>query len=303
MWSFLSEFVRGDDAAYTVIVMDEDYIEQPRRYHVRPFRLLLLWGVSLAAVGLLVAALATFSPLRQLIPGYGTAEMEQNARRNARQVEALEDSLQRQGRYMAHLQNLMTGPVDSTFVAKAQASAEDAPVVAGERAEVAAAPPVDNGAAEETGGPMPVAPVRLPGGLPGALPGGGGAALGQLQLPVFPPAEGFVTRGYDARVGHYAADIAVEVGTPVHSIGDGYVIMADWTQEGGRAIAVQHAGGFVSIYKHNRRLLKRVGERVHAREIIAESGNSGEITTGPHLHVELWRNGLAQDPAAYFIGW
>ena len=78
--------------------------------------------------------------------------------------------------------------------------------------------------------------------------------------------------------------------------------MADRTQEGGWAIAVQHAGGYLSLYKHNRRLLKQVGERVEAREVIAESGNSGEITTGPHLHVELWHDGLAQDPAAYFIG-
>ena len=128
------------------------------------------------------------------------------------------------------------------------------------------------------------------------------ANLDQIRFPVFPPVEGFITRGFEAQTGHYAVDMAVEVGSPVRSIGDGYVVMADRTQEGGHAIAVQHTGGYLSLYKHNRRLLKRVGERVEAREVIAESGNSGEITTGPHLHIELWNNGLAQDPAAYFIG-
>ncbi|MGI9173940.1 MAG: murein hydrolase activator EnvC family protein, partial [Rhodothermales bacterium] len=127
--------------------------------------------------------------------------------------------------------------------------------------------------------------------------------LAVLQWPVQSPVDGFLTRGFDARTGHYGADIAVEEGTLVRSIGDGHVILADWTHDGGYAIAVQHADGYVSVYKHNQRLLKRVGDRVSDREALAVSGNSGEVTTGPHLHFELWNNGLAQDPRYYFIGW
>ncbi len=67
---------------------------------------------------------------------------------------------------------------------------------------------------------------------------------------------------------------------------------------GGHTIAVQHPGGYLSVYKHNSRLLMRVGERVRARETVALSGNTGEITSGPHLHFEVWRDGLAQDPSA-----
>lgn len=88
----------------------------------------------------------------------------------------------------------------------------------------------------------------------------------------------------------------------VRSIGDGYVVLSDWTHEGGFTIAVQHAEGYVSVYKHNQRLLKRVGDRVRAREAVAMSGNSGEISTGPHLHFELWLDGLAQDPVYYLVG-
>ena len=87
----------------------------------------------------------------------------------------------------------------------------------------------------------------------------------------------------------------------MRSVGDGYVTFADWTQAGGYTIAVQHAGGYLSIYKHNARLLKRAGERVRSREVVALSGNTGEITSGPHLHFELWRDGLAQDPASFLI--
>lgn len=298
MRAFLAEFVRGAEAVYTVIVMDEGYMEQPRRYQVRPFRLLLLWGGSLLGVALLAAAVMTFTPLRQLVPGYGTAQMEQNARANARRVAALEDSLRRQGRYMRHLQSLMTGPVDSTFVAEVQEGEHrgEPPWPAGKRAGTAA------GGAGSTGvsASSPFAATHLPGSSPVAGLAGGTIGLDRLQFPMSLPAEGFVTRGFDAQTGHYAIDIATEAGTPVRSIGDGYVVMADRTEEGGEVIAVQHAGGYLSLYKHNRRLLKRVGERVEAREVIARSGNSGEITSGPHLHVELWQNGLAQDPAAYF---
>ena len=303
MRAFLSEFIRGADAAFTVIVMDEGYMEQPRRYHVRPFRLLMLALATLALVAAVTAAAFTFTPLRQLIPGYGTAQVERSARINARRVAALNDSLRQQSRYLHHLQSLMTGPVDSTFVAQAQEGERQAPpaLFTGERAAVASSPV---GSAPETANAdasSPFAPARLPGGVQagGAVRAAG---LDQLQFPVFPPAEGFFTRGFDAKTGHYAVDIAAEVGTPVRAIGDGYVVMADRTQQGGQAIAVQHASGYLSLYKHNRRLLKRVGEQVEAREVIAESGNTGEITTGPHLHVELWHNGLAQDPAAYFIG-
>jgi murein DD-endopeptidase MepM/ murein hydrolase activator NlpD len=87
----------------------------------------------------------------------------------------------------------------------------------------------------------------------------------------------------------------------VRSVAAGYVVAADWTHDGGHTIAVQHPDGYLSVYKHNARLLKRVGERVRARETLALSGDTGEVTTGPHLHFELWRDGLAQDPAALLL--
>ena len=173
--------------------------------------------------------------------------------------------------------------------------------VTGELAEVAAEPRSEDWADHE----QPALPlVRLSSSLPIAS----GAAnrtphLAALQWPVQSPVDGFSTRGFDAQTGHYGADIAVEEGTLVRSIGDGHIILADWTHDGGYAIAVQHADGYVSVYKHNQRLLKRVGDRVGDREALAVSGNSGEVTTGPHLHFELWNNGLAQDPRYYFIGW
>lgn len=301
MWSFLAEFTKNLNGAYTVVVMDERGARQPRHYTVQPRRVLTAWGGSMLLASLLMVGLVAFTPLRQFIPGYGTEEIRRTARLNNLRVAALSDSIQAQQQYIQHLRGLITGRLDSSLVAEAAVP---------EEAEAQALPSVGEGtqpASSEdwSDHQQPALPVsRMPvQAVPAAVTPERGASLARLHLPMRPPVEGFPTRGFDARAGHYAVDIAVEEGTPVRSIGDGYVIFADWTQSGGYTIAVQHASGYTSIYKHNQQLLKRVGDRVQGQETIATSGNTGEVTTGPHLHFEFWHNGLAQDPRQYFVGW
>lgn len=300
MWAFLSELLSDPGRPRTVLLVDEDSVDPPASYQIRPLQVAGLWGGSALALALVVAALMAFTPLRKIIPGYATAEVHQRAQMNALRVEALQDSLQRQHQYMAQLRQLMTGRMDSVTLAESNLAAPEG-AVSNELADVAADPSSESW--REHGQPaLSVAHLSVPGEASRPQDGRSRDSPANLQFPVQPPVEGFVTRGFDARTGHYAVDLAVKEGSPVRAIGDGYVIMADWTQEGGFAIAVQHTGGYVSVYKHNKRLLKRVGDRVREREVIARSGNSGEITTGPHLHVELWHHGLAQDPRQYFVG-
>lgn len=302
MWSFLAEFTKNLDSAYTVVVMDEQGVNQPRRYEVHPKRILTAWGGSTLFVSLFIVSLVVFTPVRQLIPGYGTEAIRKAARVNDMRVAALSDSLRAQRKYIRHLRSLITGKVDSSSVSDIAL-----PVAPSERDP--SSMPVKNVSAGDAH-VQSASSMQALDHAPRAIQTVGWhkasssqVALENLQLPMQPPVEGFPTRGFDARAGHFAVDIAVATGTPVRSVGDGYVILADWTQEGGYTVAVQHTGGFVSIYKHNERLLKHVGDRVHSRESIATSGNTGEITTGPHLHFEFWRNGLAQDPSQYFVGW
>lgn len=301
MWSFLAEFTKNLDSTYTVVVMDEQGVSQPRRYEVHPKRVLTAWGGSTLFVSFLMVGLVVFTPVRQLIPGYGTEAIRTAARVNGMRVAALSDSLRAQRKYIQHLRSLITGKVDSSSVSDiALPGASRAP----------SSMPVRNVSAEGRARISSAAFAEAPTGratrtIRGVAPRGAPSQVApeHMQLPMQPPVEGFPTRGFDARAGHFAVDIAVATGTPVRSVGDGYVILADWTQEGGYTVAVQHAGGFVSVYKHNERLLKRVGDRVRRREALATSGNTGEITTGPHVHFEFWRNGLAQDPSQYFVGW
>ena len=305
MWKFLSEFTRRADGPYNIVVMEEGGMAPPRQYRLQPQQVLYFWGASLVTVTVLVLGLVTFTPLRNVVLGTGTAEMKQDARLNALRLAALKDSMATQERYVAQIQQLFSGELDS--LQTAVESPESAYEEMNGSLNIALSPHSQDWSDHQQPA-VSVGRVSAEGGQVQTVSAGGGGKkdmnyLPSIQLPVLPPVQGFRTRGYDARTGHYAVDIAVEEGTVVRSIGDGYVILADWTHDGGYSIAVQHADGYVSVYKHNQRLLKHVGDRVRDREAIAVSGNSGEVTTGPHLHFELWQNGLAQDPSYYFIGW
>ena len=298
MTSFLLDLAKGSDEPRTVIVVDESGVEHPRQYQLRPRRVLYLIAAATGALTLLLLALILLTPIRTLFLGPDPEALRETARLNTIRAAALEDSLALQDEYLARLRSAIVGETEEEAEAVEQPDAattvvEDPPM------DVSTRPRSDNWADHE----QPALSLgRLAADRRG-LPSSGAAEsyLASLQFPALPPVEGFFARGFDAARGHYGMDEAVEEGTPVRAIGDGYIVFADWTNDGGYVIAVQHADGYLSVYKHNSRLLKRIGDRVRSREAVALSGNTGEITTGPHLHFELWRNGLAQDPRLYLI--
>jgi hypothetical protein len=115
----------------------------------------------------------------------------------------------------------------------------------------------------------------------------------------YSPIEGMVTTNFNIKDEHYGIDIVSKNNEPVKSVAEGTVIFSDWTQESGNVIAIQHRGNMVSVYKHNSALLKKVGNFVTSGQVIAIIGNTGEFTTGPHLHFELWYNGNPVDPEEF----
>ncbi|HXG38614.1 MAG TPA: M23 family metallopeptidase [Bacteroidota bacterium] len=122
----------------------------------------------------------------------------------------------------------------------------------------------------------------------------------QVVFPVIMPTEGYVTRTFNPNQRHFGIDIAGKIGTPVNAAAEGYVIFAGWTNEDGNLIILSHAGGFLTFYKHNQSLLKPANSFVKRGEPIALLGNSG-ISSGPHLHFEIWKDGSPVDPANYVI--
>lgn len=118
---------------------------------------------------------------------------------------------------------------------------------------------------------------------------------------LFTPLKGIITSGYSTEENHLAIDIAAQEGEAIKSVAAGTVIFSDWTPDTGYVAVIQHDNGMLSIYKHNLTVYKKMGDVVKKGEVISAVGNTGELTTGPHLHFELWIDGTPVDPQQYIV--
>jgi murein DD-endopeptidase MepM/ murein hydrolase activator NlpD len=119
------------------------------------------------------------------------------------------------------------------------------------------------------------------------------------NLLFFRPAMGIITNKFDPEVKHYGIDIAAEEGESIKSIADGIVILSSFTIDSGCVIVIQHSNDLLSVYKHSSLLLKKVGNFVKKGEVIGNIGSSGELSSGPHLHFEMWSNGNPMNPELF----
>lgn len=119
------------------------------------------------------------------------------------------------------------------------------------------------------------------------------------QMHFFVPVKGIITNAFNPATDHFGVDLVSDPNARVCAVSDGTVFFAGWTPETGYVIYIQHEADLISVYKHNAELLKSAGDRIKAGEPVAIIGNSGEFTTGPHLHFELWHRGNAINPQQY----
>ena len=122
-----------------------------------------------------------------------------------------------------------------------------------------------------------------------------------VSFPAILPTEGYMTRGFDPKQNHFGLDIAGKTGNLIAATADGNIVFSGWTYNDGYIVIVSHAGGFMSFYKHNQVLLKSSGSFVRRGEPIATLGSSGITSSGPHLHFEIWKDGIPVDPSLYLI--
>jgi len=121
------------------------------------------------------------------------------------------------------------------------------------------------------------------------------------KIIFFNPVNGVIISEFDVEEQHYGIDIVTNKNEPVKSVLKGTVVFSSWTSETGHVIAIQHKNGFYSTYKHNAVVLKEIGDMVESGEVIAIVGESGELTTGPHLHFELWHHGIPVNPENFIL--
>jgi|WetSurMetagenome_2_1015567.scaffolds.fasta_scaffold163485_2 murein DD-endopeptidase MepM/ murein hydrolase activator NlpD len=123
----------------------------------------------------------------------------------------------------------------------------------------------------------------------------------RAALPLLNPTEGFVTQGFDPARNHFGIDYAAKRGTPVRAATDGFVVFAAWTFDDGNMVILSHGGGYLTVYKHNQMLFQSPHTYVKRGALIAESGSMGETSSGPHLHFEVWKDGVPLDPIQFLL--
>jgi murein DD-endopeptidase MepM/ murein hydrolase activator NlpD len=258
------------------------------------WRVRLTKSNALLALALLVfliiginTSLIAFTNLREFIPGYPTVELRRDIIMNALMLDSLERELVIRDKYFKDLNDVISGrqPIESVAMRDStrnysnisfRKSSEDS--IFRNRVEQ-----------EEQ--------YNLSIGTTGAERG---TSLANIHF--FPPVKGVVSGNFDSRTRHYGTDIVTQPKAVVSSTLDGTVVMTGWTMETGFVMMIQHRSNLVSVYKHNARLLKEMGDRVWAGEAISIVGDSGELyTSGPHLHFELWHNGESLDPTKYIF--
>ena len=122
-----------------------------------------------------------------------------------------------------------------------------------------------------------------------------------FNIAFYAPLKGLISDSFNPQNKHFGVDVLASENEAIKASLGGTVIFSDWTSETGYSIAVQHDNNIISFYKHNSVLLKKTGELVKAGDVIAIIGNSGEFSSGPHLHFEMWKNGKAIDPEQHIL--
>ncbi|MBO8470955.1 MAG: M23 family metallopeptidase [Bacteroidetes bacterium] len=255
-----------------------------------------LWSIRFTRLNFLVSVITVcvcaaaaiysviaFTPVRTFIPGYPDAHTKRAAIQNAILADSLEEKMKVWEIYATNLRKVISGEepmrIDSLISLGRSVSMADTDTDLAQKQDSILREQVKE--AEQFG---------LTGQKDRKLPIEG--------MHFFTPLKGVISQGYDALV-HPYIDITAPANSVVKAALDGTVIFAGWNDEAGYTIQLQHSNDIVTIYKHNQKLLKKTGDKVTAGSPIALVGSTGSLSTGDHLHFELWYKGEAADPTKY----
>lgn len=256
--------------------MDESHPDQNYVYKLVPQQLFtLMLALFLGLLTLLIAVLF-LTPLGAVIVGKEDEALHQKAYELSVKLNAMRDSLENRDRQLYNIKTVLIGNQDTSFILN-EALLNNAGEMDPQPLYIADA---DAEAVKDQEEP----PVRE-----------------VVFLPIEAPAKGQYSREFNAATGHYGLDIAAKEGSSIRAIADGVVIHAEWTMNYGNVIYIQHRDGYISVFKHCASLFKKAGDLVAKNDIVGTVGNGGIISSGPHLHFELWRDGVPLDPKKYLV--
>ena len=271
---------------YRLVIMNDDTFEEKLSFRLSPLNVFVVAGTILLSLITFVIYITAFTPLREYIPGYADVGFQKNLWKLSIQVDSLEKKLSDRDKYIENVKNVLNGHTDEAEVSGNSHQPGKFDTISSLRKgkeDSIIRSQIENGDQYELSYNEEKKTF--------------GGSISSFFF--FTPLHGTPVHIFDQAEKHYGIDIVAPKNEAIKSTLDGTVIVSSWTSETGYVLAVQHANNIISIYKHNSVLLKKSGAYVKAGEAIAIIGNSGELTSGPHLHFELWYNGNPINPLDY----
>ena len=264
---------------YKVVVSSEDTFEEKLSFKankINVFIIILLYSIILIAFTI---SIVFFTQLREMVPGYSSSDLLNRAIYLTKKTDSLEQQIALNNKFYKSIEDVLSGNVDE-FISRDELSIDsnlikpDVFTISTNLQDSILRKYVEN---EDK------------------------FNLTNNELVIenkmfFSPIKGEITQSFNFNENHFAIDIAADIGTPVKSVLDGKIIFSEWSLETGYVVVVDHGENIISVYKHNSKTLKEQNDFVQAGEVIAYSGNQGNLSSGPHLHFELWKNGTPIDP-------
>ena len=269
--------------SYKVVVSSEDTFEERLSFSTNKFNVFLVLSLYSIILIAFTISVVFFTQIREMVPGYSSSDLLTQAIYLTKKTDSLENELELNNTFYKSIENVLSGKTEQIIY-------KDTLALSNEKDNIDFQAVLTN--AEDSI-------------LRKYVEQEDKFNLTKNELVIenkmfVSPVKGQITQKFDPLNNHFALDILVDTGTPVKSILEGKVIFSEWSVDTGHVLIIDHGDNIISVYKHNSKVLKTQNNFVKAGEVIAYSGNQGTLSTGPHLHFELWKNGTPINPEPLF---
>ncbi len=277
--NYINKLIRS----YKVVVSSEDTFEERLSFSTNKFNVFLILSLYSIILIAFTISVVFFTQLKEMVPGYSSSDLLTQAIYLTKKTDSLENELELNNTFYQSIENVLSGKAEQIVY-------KDSLTVSNE---------IENIDIQAISANAEDSILRK------YVEQEDKFNLTKNELVIenkmfVSPVKGQITQKFDPLNNHFALDILVDTGTPVKSILEGKIIFSEWSIDTGHVLIIDHGDDIISVYKHNSKVLKTQNNYVKAGEIIAYSGNQGTLSTGPHLHFELWKNGTPINPEPLF---
>ncbi len=265
---------------YRLVILKEESYEEKFSYGLSGLNVFLLTAFLAILIIGLTASLIAFTSLKEYIPGYDSTELRAKALKNFERVDSLTQAIYTNQEFINSIGGVITGELQKKEVTTGQK--EPSELFDDRALKTNKEDSILRKIVEKEDRFNALDPITK-----------------KVDFVLFSPVIGKVTSGFDFGSKHFGIDVALPIKTPVKAVAGGTVVFAEWTVQTGFVVILKHTFGLISVYKHNDSGLIKQGDLIEPGQVIAFSGSTGELSSGPHLHFELWREGNPINPLDY----